>query len=456
VISSLATGAGEAKHPAVNSRYVYGLSAVAALAGLLFGFDTAVINGAIVFLRQEFRLTDAQTEIAASSLLVGALFGAGIAGTLADRSGRKKILLAAAILFCVSSVWTALPHTLWEFTLARFVTGLAIGVASVLAPMYIAEIAPPAVRGKLVTLNQMAIVSGILASYFVNWMLSGYGESSWRWMFATAAIPSLAFFLALLLIPESPRWLLRRNRVEEARATLTRISGPAAAAEQIAEIQASLAEETGSFRELLEPRLRRPLALAVLIAIFSQITGINTVIYYGSVLFKDHGGRAAASDALGANVIIGAINFLCTIAAIALIDRLGRKPLLLGGTVGMGVALLGVAAAFQMKPIPANLILGFILMYVASFAVSVGAATWVYISELFPTAVRGRAMSVATLALWAACTLVTFTFLSMLRVLGPAGAFCVYAFFCGTMFLFVWRFMPETKGRTLEEISDSW
>ncbi len=436
--------------------YVYGLSAVAALAGLLFGFDTAVINGAIVFLRQEFRLTDGQTEMAASALLVGALLGSAVAGELADRVGRKRSLLAAALLFCISSVWTAVPHSLTEFCLARVSAGLAIGVASVLAPMYIAEISPPAIRGRLVTLNQMAIVTGILLSYFVNWMLSGLGESSWRWMFASAAVPSIVFFTALFAIPESPRWLIRRGRIDEARRILAAIGGEKRAREEALEIEASLKEETGSYRELLAPKLRRPLMVAVVVALLSQITGINTVIYYGSVLFKEHGGMAAASDALGANVIIGSINFAATIAAIMLIDRVGRRPLLLFGASGMGIALLGVAAAFGVSPLPGKMILAGVLAYVAFFAVSFGTATWVFIAELFPTAVRGRAMSIATLVLWSACTLVTFTFLTLLHRLGPAGAFSVFAAFCAVAVVFLWRFAPETKGRTLEEISRSW
>ena len=283
---------------AAQARYVVMLSAVAALAGLLFGFDTAVINGALVFLKEEFRLTNLQTEVAASSLLAGALLGSAVAGVLSDRYGRKKILLGSSLLFCVSSVWTALPSGLGEFVAARFVAGIAIGVASVLAPLYIAEIAPPASRGRLVSLNQMAIVTGILASYFVNWMVSGLGPSSWRWMFATAAVPSLAFFLALLWIPESPRWLLRWNRSREALAILARTVGPEAAESVAAAVRASIAEESGSMRELLEPRLRKPLTIAVLLAILSQVTGINTVIYYGSVLFKEHAG-SAASDCPG-------------------------------------------------------------------------------------------------------------------------------------------------------------
>jgi SP family arabinose:H+ symporter-like MFS transporter len=332
---------------------------------------------------------------------------------------------------------------------------LAIGVASVLAPMYIAEVAPPRIRGQLVTLNQMAIVTGIVASYAVNWGLSGLGPSSWRWMFASAAIPSLAFFAALLFIPESPRWLLRWKRDREAGEVLSRVAGPEAE-QEAAEIRASLAHETGSFAELLRPELRRPLTLAVVLAIFSQVTGINTVIYYGGLLFQEHGGRGDAGDALGANVIIGLVNFSATIVAIWWVDRLGRRPLLLGGVAGMAVSLAGASWAFGQKPVPATLVLGLILAYVACFAVSLGHGAWLYISEIFPTAVRGRAMSVATLSLWAACIAVTFTFLTLVNSLGAAGAFQVYAALCVAAFLFILRCLPETKGRTLEEIAESW
>lgn len=446
----------ELQSSAGQARYVIALSAVAALAGLLFGFDTAVINGALVFLKEEFRLTSLETEIAASSLLAGCLAGSALAGALSDRFGRKKILLAAALLFCGSSFWTALPSGLGEFVAARFVAGIAIGIASVVAPLYIAEIAPPGSRGRLVTLNQMAIVTGILASYLINWLLSGLGSSSWRWMFASAAAPSLGFFLAVLWIPESPRWLLRRERSEQALAILGRTVGPSNAASVAAAVRASIAEESGSFRELFEPHLRKPLSIAVLLAVLSQVTGINTVIYYGSVLFKEHAGRNSASDALGANVTIGVVNFLGTILAIALIDKAGRRPLLLFGASGMAFALVCVSAAFGMSPLPANLILGFILAYVACFSVSLGPGAWVYISELFPTSVRGRAMSVATLALWGACTLVTLTFLTLVQALGPKSTFLIYASLCVFTVAYVWRCTPETKGRTLEEIQASW
>lgn len=440
----------------VNRAYVYGIAAVAAISGLLFGYDTAVINGALVFLRDEFRLSDFQTEIAAGSLLAGCIAGSSAAGSLSDRYGRRLTMLVAAILFCLSSLGTALPRTLLEFTVARFIAGTAIGVASVVAPLYIAEVSPAVTRGRLVTLNQMAIVTGILISYYISWLLSGLGTGSWRWMFASAGVPSAILFVFLLLIPESPRWLLKQNRGAEALVTLRRINGEVAAAREAAAITDGLAAESGTFRELLAPHLRRPLAIAVLLAIFSQITGINTVIYYGSILFREHGGQGSATSAIGANVIIGAVNFLCTIIAVMFIDRAGRKPLLLVGSAGMALALGTLALAFRMTPAPATLILVLVLAYVACFAVSLGPGSWVYISELFPTAVRGRAMSIATLCLWLACLAVTLSFLTLVQLFGASGAFALYAALCVATFVFVWQFTPETKGRSLEQIQEFW
>ncbi|MGO9895033.1 MAG: sugar porter family MFS transporter [Bryobacteraceae bacterium] len=443
--------------PAPGDRtYVVGIAAVAAISGLLFGYDTAIINGALIFLREQFRLSDFQTEIAAGSLLVGCLAGASAAGSLSDRYGRKRLMLVASVLFCVSSLGTALPRTLLEFTFARFIAGTAIGVASVLAPLYIAEVSPAAIRGRLVTLNQMAIGTGILLSYFVSWLLSGLGPASWRWMFASAGIPSGILFVSLLFIPESPRWLVKQSRLPEAMVTLRRINGDLAAAREAASISESLSTETGSLGELLEPRLRRPLAIAILLAIFQQITGINTVIYYGAILFREHGGQGSASSAIGVNVTIGAMNFLCTMFAVTFIDRIGRKPLLLVGSAGMAISLGALAFAFRMTPVPVTLILTLVLCYVASFAIGLGPGVWVYISELFPTAVRGRAMSLATLCLWAACLAVTLSFLTLVQRLGAAGAFACYAVVCIVTFLFVWRFTPETKGRTLEQIQEFW
>lgn len=440
----------------MSSRYAYLIAAVAAISGLLFGFDTAVINGALIFLRQELALSTRGTEIATSSLLVGCAVGAAFAGWLTDRWGRKRILVVSALLFAASAVGAAVPRSLGEFVAARLAGGLAIGVASVLAPLYIAEISPRAIRGRLVSLNQMAIVTGILLAYFVNWLLSFAGPSSWRWMFASAAIPSAVFFLALLFVPESPRFLVETGREGEALAVLERVGGSDAARLELAEIRDTIAEESGTLRELFEKRLRKPLGIAVFLAVFQQVTGINTVIYYGSLIFKEQVGGQSDSAAIGANVVIGAVNFLMTIVALWTIDRLGRRPLMLLASGGMAVSLLLLGVLFRVQPPPAVMVLAAILLYVASFGVGLGPGVWVVISELFPTRIRGRAMSIATVCLWLACILVAATFLSLVEAIGSTGAFWLYAAMSVLNFLFIWRVMPETKGRSLEEIERSW
>jgi sugar porter (SP) family MFS transporter len=440
----------------MSSRYAYLIAAVAAVSGLLFGFDTAVINGALIFLREELALSTRGTEIATSSLLVGCALGAAFAGWLTDRFGRKRILIVSALLFAASAVGAAVPRRLDEFVAARLVGGLAIGAASVLAPLYIAEISPRAIRGRLVSLNQMAIVTGILLAYFVNWLLSFAGPSSWRWMFASAAIPSAAFFLALLFVPESPRFLVETGRAADALAVLERVGGADAARRELAEIRDTIAGESGTLRELFEKRLRRPLGIAVFLAVFQQVTGINTVIYYGSLIFKDQVGGQSDSAAIGANVVIGTVNFLMTIVALWTIDRLGRRPLMMLASGGMAASLFLLGLLFRFQPPPAVMILVVILLYVASFGVGLGPGVWVVISELFPTRIRGRAMSIATVSLWLACILITLTFLSLVEAVGSTGAFWLYAAMSVLNFLFIWRVMPETKGRSLEEIERSW
>jgi len=435
-----------------SARYLYLPAMVAAIGGLLFGFDTAVINGAIVFIKQQFGLSNSQTEIAASSLLLGCVVGASVAAFTSDRFGRKRVLLVAAALFTISSIGAALPRTLIEFAIARFLGGVAIGIASTLSPLYIAEISPARSRGLLVSLNQLAIVSGILLSYSVNYLLTGAGPSNWRWMFASAAIPSVLFFLTLLFIPESPRWLMQKGREQEAERFLAQIVGPQAAAGEIRDIRTAIAEESG---DLLDPAFRKALTVAILIALFSQFTGINTIIYYGSIVFLEHVPHQTASTALWANVIIGAINFAATIVGMALIDRSGRKPLLMSAYSGMALSLVAVAAAIHFQAAGA-IVLIFVLTYVACFAVGVGTGTWVVMSEICPTRIRGRAMSIATVFLWCGTLLVTLTFLSLVNLFTAAGVFLLYATVSMAAFLFVWRKVPETKGRTLEEIEKSW
>ena len=441
---------------AINRPYVYAVSLVAAISGFLFGFDIAVINGALLFLRQQFRLTEFETEFAASALLIGCVAGASIAGFLSDRFGRRRILILSALLFAASSAGAALPRDLSEFTVARFLGGMAIGVASVLAPLYIAELAPPQIRGRLVSLNQMAIVTGILAAYSVNWGLASLGPASWRWMFATATLPSLAFFVALLFVPESPRWLAEQLRSGEALGILARVGGRDHAERELRQIQEAIAQEAGSFAELFRPGLRRPLVIAVVLAVLQQITGINTVLFYGSIIFKEHTGAASESTAIGANVMIGLVNFLATLVALWVIDKLGRKALLMVSSAGMALAEISLGIAFLLKPPPGTLIIGTMLFCVACFAVGMGPGVWVLMSELFPTRIRGRAMSVATISLWAACVALTLTFLSLVNAVTVSGAFWIYAAMCVTTFLFVWRVTPETKGKTLEEIEGLW
>jgi SP family arabinose:H+ symporter-like MFS transporter len=280
-------------------------------------------------------LSDGQTELAASSLLAGCVIGASLAGALSDRFGRKKVLLGAAVLFLVSSLGAAIPRNLSGFVAARVAGGLAIGMESMLAPLYLAEISPARLRGRLVSLHQLAIVGGILVAYFVSWALTSLGDGAWRWMFASAVLPSFLFVLAFLTAPESPRWLVKQGRDVEAGVVLEKIGEDAPA--RLRDIQAALAEEGGSWRELLSPALRKPLRIAVALAVLQQVTGINTILFYGSLLLTEHVSGQTASSALGANVLIGVVNVITTIVAIGAIDRLGRKPLLMAASGGMAV-----------------------------------------------------------------------------------------------------------------------
>ena len=445
-----ATGRGRA-----NRAYSYRISLVAAIGGFLFGFDTAIINGAIVFLKRHFAWTEFQTEVAASSLLLGCVLGVSVAGALSDWLGRRRLLAGSAILFAVSSLATAIPNSLPQFCAARLVAGIAIGMASMLAPLYIAEISPADIRGRLVSLNQLAIVTGILVSYVVGWGLSGVGESSWRWMFASAFVPSCLFVFALFFVPESPRWLAKEGREEESLSVLRRV-GETVPEQRLREIKATLAEESGSVADLFKPGMRRLLVIGISLAILQQVTGINTILYYGSIIFTEQVGEKSASAALFANVVIGAMNLVCTIAALFVIDRIGRKKLLLIASGGMGISLFALGALFRVSASAAIPILLLILCYVASFSIGMGPGVWVVLSELFPTKVRGRAMSLATIALWIACLVITLTFLSLVKAVTVSGAFWLYGALCAFTFFFVWRFTAETKGKTLEEIERSW
>jgi len=448
-----------------SMKYVVGLSIVAALGGLLFGYDTAVISGGIGFLRAYFSLDAAETGWAASSALTGCLIGAAIAGWISDLSGRKRALMIAAILFTVSGVWSALADSLSSFALARIIGGVGIGMASLVCPLYIAEIAPAASRGKLVSINQFAIVSGILVVYFVNYFIANANtepwniQYGWRWMFGSETLPAVVFLVLLFVVPESPRWLVKQGKNESALGTLTRLGGKEHADRELASIREVIAQERGTTTQLFQPGMRIILVIGVVLAILQQVTGINVFMYYAPEIFKQLG--SGTNAALLQTIIIGAVNLTFTIVALYTIDRFGRKPLMIIGSTGMGLSLaaLGLAAYLQKTEL---WVLLFILGYIASFALSMGPVVWVVLSEIFPTHIRGRAMAIATLTLWAANYLVSQTFPMinespwLVENFHHAAPFWLYALFCLVTIVFVVMFVPETKGKSLEEIEQMW
>ncbi len=445
--------------------YVTLLSLVAALGGLLFGYDTAVISGAIGFMEAHFQLSPVQTGWAASCTLLGCGLGAWLGGTLSDRWGRKNVLILSAVLFFVSAIGTAVPANLTQFVIFRILCGLAVGAASITSPMYIAEISPARIRGRMVSVNQFAIVSGMLLVYFANYFIAGLGDpawnqtTGWRWMFASEAVPAVLLLALLFFVPETPRFLLAKARPEEALRILSRVNGPAAAGREMREIADAIAQEGAALSDLFKPGARTVLLIGIALAVLQQVTGINVFLYYAPDIFNKLGAHTDA--ALLQTVIVGAVNLLFTVVAIWTVDRLGRKPLMLLGSFGMGVSLvaIGLAACLQKTEM---WVLVFILGYIASFALAVGPVTWVILSEIFPTRIRGRGMALATVCLWAANFIVSQTFPMMdrsPRLLGwfhHGFPFFLYAGFCAMTIVLVWRWVPETKGQTLERIENHW
>ena len=434
--------------------YVIAVTVVAAIGGLIFGFDTAIVAGATRYMKDQFSLNSLQEGLAVSIVLIGCMFGAGLAGPISDRIGRRRFMLVSAVLFLASAVGCALARTIPGFLAFRFVGGLGIGSASVLSPLYIAEISPARIRGALVSVNQMAIVTGILLAFLVNWLFAGAGPSNWRYMYATGAIPSVVFFLLLLRVPESPRWLVKKGREEEAAHVLTRVDTPEAAARGLRDIKETLALEEGSFGELFKPGFRRPILIAIVLAVFQQITGINAILYYAPRIFESAG--FARMSAIGQSTIIGFANMLFTVVAIVLADRVGRRPLLLVATGGMGVSLVLLGAAFRYQFLPASALLFVILLYIAFFASAMGPLVWVVMAEIFPIRMRGAAMGLATLILWFADFVVTLTFPVISDKLNASAAFWIYAAMCVFDLVFMIFYLPETKGKSLEEIERHW
>ena len=431
--------------------YVILISIIAALGGLLFGFDTAVISGTINFIQPYFGLSEAELGWTVSSLLFGCIAGVFIAGKAGDHYGRKKVLMLAAFLFFLSAIGSASAHSLYFFLIARILGGIAVGVASILSPMYIAELAPAKYRGTLVSLNQMAIVVGILVAFFSNYLLVGSGENNWRWMLLVMAAPAVLLFFSLFLVPESPRWLVARNRNEEALKVLVETSGKDLAKAELKEIQQTLKnQDESTFSDLLAPKIKPLLCIGVILAVFQQITGINTIMYYAPKIFANVG--QSNDSALLQTILIGGTNLVFTLVAMVLIDRFGRKLLIVVGSTGMMLMLAGLSALFFTNHTSGVLVLVFILGYIAFFAASLGPALWVISAELFPNRLRSKGMSIAIVSLWIACTIVTIAFPIMLEKLSGGLTFLIFALICLANLVYVLKYVPETKGKTLEEL----
>ncbi|MBX7123775.1 MAG: sugar porter family MFS transporter [Opitutaceae bacterium] len=442
-------------------RFVLFATSVTAIGGFLFGYDTAVINGANTYLTAHLGLNPTQEGLAAASAILGCIPGAMFAGFLSDRFGRKKMLFICAALYAVSGLLSAIPRTFSEFLAARIISGLGIGASSMICPVYIAEIAPEKWRGRLGSLFQLGIVTGIFLTLFVNRIIQGMGDEAWntslgwRWMLGMEVVPAVVFLGLLFTVPESPRWLTRQGRTDEARSILIRVDGPAHAEQEIAAILASTSRTDPPFSKLFTAHFRRPLLLAVLLAVFSQFCGINAIMYYSTKIFETAG--AVKNAAFTSSVWVGLINLVFTFVAIAFVDRLGRRPLLLIGNAVQAAALLLVGWLFHTGK-HGPLLLVAVVLFIAAFAMAMGPITWLYCSEIFPNEIRGRAMSVAAFVVWVACYIVaqTFPMLNDSQAIGPAKTFWIYATVSLISFFFVLTMIPETKGRTLEEIGRSW
>ena len=455
-----------------DTAYIYAISVVAALGGLLFGYDWVVIGGAKPFYEKFFHLIDpSQQGWAMSCALVGCLVGALISGWLSDRLGRKRLLIAAGLVFAISSIGTGLAPSFAAFVPWRILGGFAIGMASSLSPMYIAEVAPAQYRGKLVSLNQLTIVIGILLAQIVNWVIakpvppgataleilqSWNGQVGWRWMFGVTAIPSVLFFVSMFLLPESPRWLAKNGAHERARRVLSRIGGESYGAQSLREIEATVEDASAKradLRTLFDRPMLKPLSLGVVLAVLQQWCGINVIFNYAEEVFSAAGYNV--SDILFNIVVTGAVNLVFTFVAIGLVDRYGRRVLMLIGSAGLVIIYTCLGAFYYTHSRGVHMLV-LVVAAIACYAMSLAPVTWVVISEIFPNHIRGVAMSVAVTALWVASFILTYTFPIFNHSLGAAKTFWIYAAICAAGFLFIKARLPETKGKTLEQIEASW
>ncbi len=437
-----------------NKRYTVLTSLIVALGGFLLGFDSAVISGAVPFIEKYFMLSEIQLGWSVSCLILGAMLGNSVAGPLSDKYGRKRILIFTSVLFSISAVSSALATDFSFFIVARLIGGIGVGGAILIAPIYIAEIAPAEKRGKLVSFNQLNIVLGISVAYFSNYFLLQTGADNWRWMLGVEAIPAVIYFVALFSVPKSPRWLYKNGYKVQSRIILEKVGGVEYAKGCLAEIQESYNKQPGksSIKNLFAKKYGFIIFIGLTIAFFQQITGINAVFYYAPTIFERAGGGTEAAFLQA--VVVGLTNLVFTIIAINLIDKLGRRTLLIVGAAGMTIALgiLGVSFNKPIEEVNAIVVLSAILFYIASFAISFGPVMWALLSEIFPNFIRGIAISIVGLFNSLVSFSVTFIFPWELSHIGPSGTFFIYGGMALLSLVFVSIFIPETMGKSLEQI----
>jgi SP family arabinose:H+ symporter-like MFS transporter len=438
----------------INLRYVAFLGCTAALGGLLFGFDIAIITGAGPLITRQFALGDIGLGWAFSSLLFGCVLGCFLAGRLTDLYGRKKLLIVVALLFAVTSVAAALAPSFTFFVTARFLGGLAVGGVSLLSPMYVAEVSPPAIRGRMGTMYQMSIIIGIIISYGINYLLRNTGTNNWRWMFLTGVVPSIVFLVLIALAPETPRFLAMTGKLQESFALLERIGGSESAHAQLSDITAAMTQDPVTWRGLLRPGVRRALIVSACLAVLIHVSGINTIIDYAPTIFQSAGWKV--DGALASTFIVGVTEFFFTLVSFWAIDRYGRKPLYLIGSLGMGVSLIALVVTVLAGHFQGVIVLIFILSYLAFFAACIGPVFWTLVPEIFPNDVRGMAMTVPVLIQWVANAIVVLFFPFAFHVIGKAFTFGFLAVMALAQGIFTWLYVPETRNMRLEEIELYW